>query len=201
MHALVCLALRWSCGGVGGKDGSLWKGWESVRRVGVCGKVGRPNLNLHPRIKICITRVDQNRMYTPYMTVYLVIPLPETPYVYIWFWPPYVKLKNARPCVMCVRSSSSSLLAHKTTRNRARASQIEGRGGREMVCVHVQVCNYLSVCFCMCACVSVCVRKYKFASSCVRVCVSVHVRVCENMHIPGWSSPGPSQSSSSSCTC
>ena len=29
-------------------------------------------------------------MYTPYMTVYLVIPLPNVPYIlriYIWFWP------------------------------------------------------------------------------------------------------------------
>jgi len=36
------------------------------------------------------SRVGQNRIYTPYMTVYFVISLPKTPYiytVYIWFWP------------------------------------------------------------------------------------------------------------------
>jgi len=29
-----------------------------------------------------IGRVGQNRMYTPYMTVYLVIPLPKLPYIH-----------------------------------------------------------------------------------------------------------------------
>ena len=36
------------------------------------------------------SRVGQNRVYTPFMTVYLVIPLPKIPYIhrmYIWFWP------------------------------------------------------------------------------------------------------------------
>jgi len=33
-------------------------------------------------------RVGQNRMHTTYMTVYLVISLPKTPYTHlIWFWP------------------------------------------------------------------------------------------------------------------
>ena len=37
-----------------------------------------------------ISKVGQNRIYTPCMTVYLAIPLPKIPYVhriYIWFWP------------------------------------------------------------------------------------------------------------------
>jgi hypothetical protein len=37
-----------------------------------------------------IFRVGQNRIYTPYMTVLLVISPPKIPYVhriYIWFWP------------------------------------------------------------------------------------------------------------------
>jgi len=37
-----------------------------------------------------ILRVGQNRIYTPYMTVYLMISLPKLPYIhriYIWFWP------------------------------------------------------------------------------------------------------------------
>ena len=44
--------------------------------------------------RVCFTawahtcRVGQNCIYTPYMTVYLVISLPKIPYtVYIWFWP------------------------------------------------------------------------------------------------------------------
>ena len=35
-------------------------------------------------------RVGQNRIHTPYMTVYSVISLPKIPYIhriYIWFWP------------------------------------------------------------------------------------------------------------------
>jgi len=36
-----------------------------------------------------MTRVGQNRVYTPYMTVYLVVFLPKYRVytVYIWFWP------------------------------------------------------------------------------------------------------------------
>ena len=38
-----------------------------------------------------IFRVGQKRIYTPYMTVFLVISLPKIPYIhriyiYIWFW-------------------------------------------------------------------------------------------------------------------
>ena len=35
-------------------------------------------------------RVGQNRIYTPYMTVYSVVPLPKIPYIHricTWFWP------------------------------------------------------------------------------------------------------------------
>ena len=31
---------------------------------------------------LCITRVGQNRIYAPYMTVYLVISLPKSPYIH-----------------------------------------------------------------------------------------------------------------------
>jgi len=37
-----------------------------------------------------IIRVGQNRIYTPYMTIRLVISLPKIPYIhriYVWFWP------------------------------------------------------------------------------------------------------------------
>jgi len=39
---------------------------------------------------LLIHRVGQHCLYTPYITVYLVIALPKIPYihrVYIWFWP------------------------------------------------------------------------------------------------------------------
>ena len=39
---------------------------------------------------LLIDRVGQNRIYTPYMTVYLVISLPKIPNIhriYIGFWP------------------------------------------------------------------------------------------------------------------
>jgi len=35
----------------------------------------------NPSSSIHISRVGQNRIYTPYMTVYLVISLPKIPYV------------------------------------------------------------------------------------------------------------------------
>ena len=37
-----------------------------------------------------VSRVGQKRIYTPYMTAYLVISLPKLPYIYCtyrWFWP------------------------------------------------------------------------------------------------------------------
>ena len=42
-------------------------------------------------------RVGQNRIYTPYMTVYMVNSLPKRPYthrIYIWFWPTLGMIKN-----------------------------------------------------------------------------------------------------------
>ena len=45
-------------------------------------------------------RVGQNRIYTPYMTVYLVIPCPkcsEIPYMYKWFWPTLRTYDSSQP--------------------------------------------------------------------------------------------------------
>ena len=45
-----------------------------------------------------MVRVGQNRMYTPFMTVYLVISLPKIPYIhriYIWFWPTLLMVKRS----------------------------------------------------------------------------------------------------------
>ena len=49
-------------------------------------------------------RVGQNRIYTPYLTVYLVISLPKIPYIhriYIWFWP---TLYVPHRCLMSYRA-------------------------------------------------------------------------------------------------
>jgi len=50
----------------------------------------RKHLNVRLWTQTC--RVGQNRIYTPYMTVYLVIFLPNIPNIhriYIWFWPTF----------------------------------------------------------------------------------------------------------------
>jgi len=54
-----------------------------------------------------LTRVGQKRIYTPYMTVYLVIPLPKIPYIhriYIWFWPTLLLTKTVyiHTCTLCM---------------------------------------------------------------------------------------------------
>jgi hypothetical protein len=48
---------------------------------------------------VCVMcRVGQNRIYTPYMTVYLVISLPNLPYIHRI----YMVLANpSNVCVMC----------------------------------------------------------------------------------------------------
>jgi len=48
-------------------------------------------------------RVGQNRIYTPYMTVYMVISLPKIPYThrtYIWFWPTLL-MRHTKICSIC----------------------------------------------------------------------------------------------------
>jgi hypothetical protein len=46
---------------------------------------------------LLFSRVGQNRIYTPYMTVYLVLFLPKILYIhpiYIWFWPTLLFSRN-----------------------------------------------------------------------------------------------------------
>jgi len=49
------------------------------------------NMN-HTIIQPLIIRVGQNHIYSPYMTVYLVISLSEVPYIHriLWLWPTLV---------------------------------------------------------------------------------------------------------------
>ena len=51
----------------------------------------------------CITRVGQNRIHTPYMTVYLVIPLPEMLYMHLkWLWQTLQAIKQMTMRAQCV---------------------------------------------------------------------------------------------------
>jgi hypothetical protein len=57
------------------------------------------------RDRSVLHRVGQNRIFTPYMTVYFLISLPRIPYIhriYIWFWLTLVfHFKNARVFCSC----------------------------------------------------------------------------------------------------
>jgi len=53
---------------------------------------------------LIISRVGQNRIYAPYMTVYLVIFLPKTPCIHhtvyainVWFWPTLIISHSHKP--------------------------------------------------------------------------------------------------------
>ena len=50
----------------------------------------QPPMRVHLCLQPRICRFGQNHVYAPYMTVYLVVSLPKTPYIhrkYMWFWP------------------------------------------------------------------------------------------------------------------
>ena len=62
--------------------------------------IGSPAINPPLCNNLLTCRVGQNRIYTPYMTVYLVISLPMIPYIhriYIWFWPTLLTCNQATP--------------------------------------------------------------------------------------------------------
>jgi len=70
----------------------LWQGAVFVDLVvGPAQLRGGLSSGLHRvaqnRTLVRINRVGHNRIYTPNMTVYLVISLPKTPHIYTWFWP------------------------------------------------------------------------------------------------------------------
>jgi hypothetical protein len=53
-----------------------------------------------------IFRVGQNRIFTPYMTVYLVFPCKKYRIytVHIWFWPPLAILPHESHCMLFMLS-------------------------------------------------------------------------------------------------
>jgi len=62
-------------------------------------------------------RVGQNRIYTPYMTVCLVISLPKTPYIHrIFMVQPHMVLANPSHAIVPVVHRSQSNGAHTRTR-------------------------------------------------------------------------------------
>jgi hypothetical protein len=62
-------------------------------------------------------RVGQNRIYTPYMTVYLVNSQPKIPYThrgYIWFWPTLQMYGHIR-CICTVLANPTKSKAGTVT--------------------------------------------------------------------------------------
>jgi hypothetical protein len=57
-------------------------------------------------VNLVISLPELAYIYTPFMTVYLVLPLPKISYIHcidIWFWPPYacgLRLSSNHMCVM-----------------------------------------------------------------------------------------------------
>ena len=139
-----------------------------------------------------IYRVGQNRIYTPYMTVYLVLSLPKIPYIYgssqpyiythihtrthaltflqmqLWY-KVFEQLfeyfgKETLDALMCV-SARAEVVRHP-----------EPKPSSVSVCV-AWLCLCVTV-FVVCVCVSACVCTCVYV--CIRVCVCmyVHVHVC-----------------------
>ena len=126
----------------------------------------------------CMCRAGQNHVYTPYMTVYLVISLPRTPYMYrIIYGPghPYVCAHPGGPCMV-----------HALGRVAVPVCQY---AYSSYSCVmRACVCERTSVCVCVCACV------------CARACVCVFVcclragamrDVCVSVIVCMFSAPTP----------
>jgi len=118
-------------------------------------------------------RVGQNRIYTPYMTVYLVIFLPNYRIYteYIFFGQPYACDYSRRASVSGIASNEHTLLHHiiVTIDLFVYVSVC--------VCACVRVCVRVCVCLCVCVCVCVCALRVSVCV-CVCACECVRVLVC-----------------------
>jgi len=140
-----------------------------------------------------IYRVGQNRIYTPYMTVYLVLSLPKIPYIYgssqpyiythihtrthaltflqmqLWY-KVFEQLfeyfgKETLDALMCV-SARAEVVRHP-----------EPKPSSVSVCVAwLCLCVCVSVFVVLCVCQRVCMCVYVRAYACVCTCMCVHVR-------------------------
>ena len=57
----------------------IWCGWVGL---GVNACIQLAALSRQPPLYKCISRIGQNRIYSPYMTVYFVISLPKSSYIH-----------------------------------------------------------------------------------------------------------------------
>jgi len=93
-----------------------------------------------------VPRLDQNRLKTPYMTVYLVNSLPKTPYIH---------------------------RIHMVLNNPTHAALVSHPQAKPSMCVCVCVCAYLILCVHALICFTlfcVCILFYVFMCSCVSLC-------------------------------
>jgi hypothetical protein len=124
-----------------------------------------------------ICRVGQNRIYTPYMTVYFVISLPKSPYIHRIF----MVLANPTNMCLCVRLCASVCVCVRVCMCvyvRACMRVCIYPNGEPPVsytptvrkvckCANMCLCVRASVCVCVCMCVYVCV----YVRACMRVCI------------------------------
>jgi hypothetical protein len=124
---------------------------------------------------VLINRVGQNRIYTPYMTVCMVISLPKIPYIYrayhkpinVWFWPTLIIGAEGWPMGFGSANITQGELLTPSQRDLAAglstAPFTQGGGKLQevrtaVVCVsgYARVCMYTRVCVCVCVCSCVC---------------------------------------------
>jgi len=84
-------------------------------------------------LECCMSRVGQNRINTPYTTVYLVIFLPKLPYIhciYKWFWP-----------TLCMSHETRGPVVPSTLKKNQRQTGLQ----RMRPCTeHVVLCTFLT---------------------------------------------------------
>jgi hypothetical protein len=134
-------------------------------------------------------RVGQNRIYTPYMAVYLVIPLPKIPYInriYMVLANPKHLLCHRICCAFVPHLQASQMCSasfvqaytlvqkrglkqelghHKSVQNAClfcSCTQHWIHKTREIRCVYVCVCVRMCVCVRACVCVFMCVQSKRW---------------------------------------
>ena len=104
--------------------------------------------------ELCIIRVGQNRIYTPYMTVCMVIPLPRIPYIHpvytykciVMANPSYVLLGLPRPIyIIYIYGVCAVFLAGKSPNIRSYTVYIYGSGQTYVLCCSILFCVWWRV--------------------------------------------------------
>ena len=79
-----------------------WQGLERKNALQHISMISADHLHIHYR-----SGWPEPYIYTPYVTIYLVISLPKLPYIhriYIWFWPT-LAMCDLCACVICVQAA------------------------------------------------------------------------------------------------